>query len=481
MINPYKLKKVSTILRYGIELESIRTFKKLDNKYIGKWVKDKVVTLGPTFIKIGQLMSTRKDIFGKEFTDELKALQDNVLPISLDDLLADISPLMISKFKTIDVIPIASASIGQVHKAQLVSGENVVIKVRRPGISTTIKDDFELVMFLLQNIGKLIKSRRLEEINILFKEYYSILVDEIDFVKEKNNMLVFSKIFKNVPWIKVPGVFESASCQGLITMEYVPSFKIDNTDAIDQLKFNKQKIADKLIETYISQIIDHGIINLDPHPGNIGISESGKLVFYDFGMILMLDEKFRDSFDSLLFTIYNKDIPLISKITVNNGFVVLENGDDAPFRKFLAVFLDYIETLDVDKFKIEYLDSFDTRELNFILASKFVMLLRGITILEGVCKDLDPSFKYSRNLDKYMGKFIFNIQNIERKADKDINTLFNNNSSSYDDTSLNSVKMQLEGLRTKIDLIEKSDNNKFGNISSIVIAFLVLLNIVKSI
>ena len=454
MLSTYKFNKISKILKYGIEIECTRFFTKVDNKFLGKWVKNKVVSLGPTFIKIGQLMSSRKDVFGKEFTDELKDLQDNISPVTFDELRPDFKTIH-DQFQFIEEIPFASASIGQVHKARLISGEDVVIKARRPDICENINDDFELISLLLDLCENVISSPRILEIRILFQEYYSILKEEIDFEKEKNNMLTFQQMFSNVPWIKIPRVYENASNSNIITMEYVPSIKIDNKYDIDKLKFNKSTIADKLIESYITQIIDFGIIHLDPHPGNIGIVNTGKIVFYDFGMILTLEKKFRESFDSLLFAIYKKDVDLIAQITVDNGFVILEDGDVTSFKKFLSIFLNYIDTLNVNNFKIEYIDVFDKTELNFMMSSKFVMLLRGITILEGVCKDLDPNFNYSRSLDKYINKFFMNIETFERKFDKDLREFFSDkNNNNRDD-----IQSQIKTLQMRFDTSQTEDTN----------------------
>jgi predicted unusual protein kinase regulating ubiquinone biosynthesis (AarF/ABC1/UbiB family) len=471
---------VSKIVKYGFELGYIRTFKKADNKFIGQWLKGKIITLGPTFIKIGQLISTRKDIFGKEFTDELKDLQDNVNPFPIEDVMIELGDLK-KYFEYIDPQPIASASIGQIHKATLKDGQEVVIKARRPNITSTIKDDFELILSLL-NIGeKVVKSRRIQEINILFREYYNILLDEVDFMKETQYMKTFSKMFASTPWIKIPKVYDNYSNSNIITMEYASSIKIDDINTITKLGFNRQKIADKLIETYISQIIDFGVINLDPHPGNIGINEKGKLVFYDFGMIMTLDAGFRENFDALLYAIYDKDIDKISKIAIENTFIVLEDADDKPFKEFLGIFLNYIETLDVDNLKIEFIDSFnkENKELNFVLSSKFVMLLRGITILEGVCKELDPSFKYSRNLNKYIDRFIFNIESIEKKVDKDLSLMnSSNNKISSIKTDTDVLKAKIENLQSTIMKMENNQDSKKNlvlNYLSIIVLILEVL------
>ena len=172
-------------------------------------------------------------------------------------------------------------------------------------------------------------------------------------------------------------------------------------------------------------------------------------------MILTLEKKFRESFDSLLFAIYKKDVDLIAQITVDNGFVILEDGDVTSFKKFLSIFLNYIDTLNVNNFKIEYIDVFDKTELNFMMSSKFVMLLRGITILEGVCKDLDPNFNYSRSLDKYINKFFMNIETFERKFDKDLREFFSDkNNNNRDD-----IQSQIKTLQMRFDTSQTEDTN----------------------
>lgn len=471
-LNLYKLQKVTTIVKYGIELECIRSVKRVDKKFIGKWFKDKVVTLGPTFIKIGQFLSTRQDILGKEFCDELKDLQDNVPSFSVNDILLEMQEIQ-QGFEFIDPNPLASASIGQVHLAKLKTGQEVVVKARRPNISATIKDDFELVLQVLKNAERFINSQRIQELNILFQEYYNILNDEIDFVKEKNNMKKFYKMFNKTSWVKIPKVYDEFCNSNIITMEYAPSIKIDNLDEIDKLNYNRQIIADKLVEAFIVQIIDYGNINLDPHPGNVGITDKGKIVFYDFGMILRLDAKFRENFNSLLFAIYDKDIDLISDIAIRNNFIILNNNDSKPFKKFLTLFLKYIDTLNIEELKNDYLDIFKRNdELNFMLSSKFVMLLRGITILEGVCKNLDPNFKYSRNLDKYIGKLIFSIDSFEKKATKDLNIIMNR-------TDVDNLKTEIEILKQNMSRAELQTENTINekNITGIFMGIVILLQL----
>lgn len=422
-----KLKKVSTIVKYGIEFELIRSVRQVDNAFIGRWMKEKLTTLGPTFIKIGQFMSTRKDIFGKEFTDELKGLQDNVNPFEYSELLTELNGLE-TNFTSINKTPIASASIGQVHRAVLKSGEEVVIKARRPNIKACIEDDFQLVLILLDASRNVIQSRRVEEIYVLFEEYYKLLINEIDFKKETKNMKAFDKMFKDTPWLLIPKVYESYSTENIITMQYIPSIKIDNQ--LELVKYNKKVIADKLMEAFLKQIIDYGLVHIDLHQGNLGMTTGGKIVFYDYGMVLKLDPKIRQNFNTLLFAIYEKDVNEVTKLAIELELIIIKGSsnknspeDIEKFKKFIYYLLNYISTLDVNNFKLSYLDNLDQSSINFMLSSKFLMLVRGITILEGICKELDPKFSYMRTLEPYINEQMFNINYFEMKAQKDINKL----------------------------------------------------------
>jgi predicted unusual protein kinase regulating ubiquinone biosynthesis (AarF/ABC1/UbiB family) len=465
MLNIYKVNKITKIVKYGIEIEVIRSTRKVDNRFIGRWMKEKMVTLGPTFIKIGQFLSTRKDIFGKDFTDELKELQDNVDPFSFSELKDELEDYK-SKFLFINEIPLASASIGQVHRAKLMNGDEVVIKARRPGIIDTIKDDFELVLLLLKISKNVIPSRRLQEINVLFEEYYKLLIEEIDFFNEKKNMKKFDKMFENTPWIKIPKVYDELSNKNIITMEYVPAIKFDNEVELNALKFNKKLIANKLMESYIVQIIDYGVVHIDLHHSNMAITKNGKIVFYDYGMILKLDTKIKDNFNDLLLAIYNKDVDEICIIAIDLDLIVIEETDIPSFKKFIYYFLNYLETLDVNNFKIDYLDKIDQTNLNFMLSSKFLMLIRGITILEGICKELDPDFSYIKTLEPYINNLIkFDIDYFEKKAQKDITKLFK------DQTNI-----EFDIMKKNINNVENNIKNENSKNYYIILIFIILFH-----
>ena len=412
-------KSISKTATFYIRFENNRIIKKFTPRQLGAWAKTELAMMGPTFIKIGQFISTRSDIFSKEITDELKDLQDNVAPLSWDTLKHKVSSLDTSIFDSIDESPIASASIGQVHLAKL-NDKDVVIKIKRPNIDAQIKADFEGLLVFIKWMKLFSKDRRLIEFQILFTEYYNLLLEEVNFIKEIDNMDKFGIMFGKTKWIKIPTVYKELSTNDYIIMEYVPAIKIDNIDKMRSLGFNLEKIASKLIECYVDQIITHNHIHLDGHSGNLGITVDGKIVFYDFGMVLQLDDRVQLYFNDLLIALYNKDIDAVSDLIVDIGLVIVEPGKLPYLKKFMLFFLSYIEKMDVKDFK---LDTFKKNDMPFLISSKFLLLLRGLSILEGNCKLLDPNFNYKKTLDPYISKYLIDVNYLENKMMGDIKML----------------------------------------------------------
>lgn len=415
----YRTKRFANIFKLYVEFEYLRIVKKVDKPSQGKWTKERLIEMGPTFIKIGQFLSTRTDVFGEEITNELKELQDNVSPLPYDVLKEYIDPIR-SKLKSFEENPIASASIGQVHIGELPGGEKVVVKVKRPNIEEQIIDDFETLLFGINLLKTVSDDRKIKEFEILFNEYYKLLKEEIDFVREAKNMKQFKENFSVKKWVKIPTLYESLSNNDVITMEYVPTMKIDDVKAIQSLSFNRERIAQKLVELFIMQVIDFGMVHIDPHPGNVGITDKGKIVFYDFGMVLDLDLKIKEKFTSFLIAVYDKDINTICTIAIEMGLIVVEPQNIPYFKTFLISFLSYVENADIEEFKISYINKINKTSTPFLISSKFVLLLRGISILEGVCKKLDPNFNFKKTLDPYIDQFIVDVNYFEARAISDI-------------------------------------------------------------
>lgn len=466
----YRAKKFSSIFTSYVELEYLRIVKKIDKPAIGEWTRERLTTMGPTFVKIGQFMSTRTDVFGEEITDQLKKLQDNVLPLKYDELEKFIGDLK-DEFIFIDPNPIASASIGQVHEGKLKkNNERVVLKVKRPGIEEQIIDDFETLLFGIGILKNLSNDRKINEFELLFNEYYKLLKEEIDFEREAQNMIKFQSMFKKKKWVKIPRVYDELSNNDIITMEYAAAYKIDDFSMIDKLDFDREKIAKKLVELFLSQVIDHGFVHIDPHPGNIGISDNGKIVIYDYGMILNLDKQLKEKFKKFLLAIYDKDIDAICNIVIDMELVVVEKKNIPYFKIFLVSFLAYIETADLEEFKLNYIDKLNTFSTPFLISSKFILLLRGISILEGVCKKLDPNFNFKKIIDPYIDEFLIDVNYFESKAITDINLI----TKVPDKVQMNQI--QLEVLENSIRDVEKKVSlEQSNNYSTLLAGFFIMI------
>lgn len=417
-------KKLGRILRFAGQLQYLIVVKKASSAELGSFTRDNLADLGATFIKIGQLLSTRSDILGVEFTKQLATLQDKVPPFEIT-IYRD---LITNTFAEFDMTPIAAASIGQVHKGTLKSGEVVAVKLKRPNIEQDIKTDFQMLLGFIALLRKLSDQRELYELETVFKQYKTLINEEIDFGREIQNMMEFKEMFvdESRAWIKIPKAFPQESNNDMIIMEYLPTIKINDFDTLNKLKFNKTKIAEKLVECYIKQIVEHCKVHIDPHPGNVGITTNGRIVFYDYGMVTTINPRLREKLQELLVAVTEKDTDKIAMIMVEGEIVTIEPENMVYLRSFVLSFLNYLEDVDVNYFKENFIDKISTDTLPFLINSNFLLLLRGLTILEGVCKGLDPGFNYNKVIDPYIAAGLpIDINYLERRALKDIESIQN--------------------------------------------------------
>ena len=356
---------------------------------LGRWTREELLDLGPTFVKLGQIASTRADLYPPEFTKELESLQDDVPFVEIDtDINYDI-------FKEFDDIPFKSASIGQVHMGTLHNGEKVIVKIKRPGILNIMKEDTDTIrdiVYFLERIG--IDTGNSS--GLVLDESIEYLLGEADYKQEINNAIKFRKSMKDVEWVKVPRVYKKYSTDDMIVMEYVPSTKL--TEITDK-RVNKKKICEALINSYVIQTMDNGIFHADPHPGNLGFSSKGKLVFYDFGLLVPLSDELRDGFTKLFGFIVTRDTAGIVDTLVKLGVIVPTSSDITDIELFFETILGYLETLDGSGIVNDDLAVQLAVEKPFVVPSSFVYLAKAFSTIEGICLKLDPDFNYFTYLE----------------------------------------------------------------------------------
>jgi len=471
-----KVKKVGKLLDLASRVCVTKFVEKKGDAQVGKIVCEKLKGMGPTFVKIGQFISTRSDIFGKDFTGELKELQDNVAPMDKNvmcRILVDVHEAYPGVFESINDDPLAAASIGQVHYGKLADGTEIAIKFKREGIDEVIHDDFSMLLGFVDFIKVFSQHRQVQEIDISLREYYALLLEEIDFKKEVSNMVRFASQFKDVRWIKVPRPYTDICTDDMIVMEYVPSIKINDVATIEQAGLRTSKISQKLLECFFTQIVQYGFVHIDPHPGNVGIiADTGKIVFYDYGMFVELNGILKENIKQILIALYDRDIDDVCELLLQYDIIKLDADRKPYFKKFIASFLSYLDTLNVNEFQVSYLDRIDQSEVQFLISSKFILLLRGISIMEGNCKMLDPNFNYREILDPFINEFIMDISYLEKRGTKDIQRF----TSASDrivtsEISLSMVEKDIQTLKKKYTM----DFTKY----KVVIAIMLLVSLIS--
>jgi aarF domain-containing kinase len=425
--SPPTKKNVLNTIKFLIEYQS-RSLLTKDKKKVAKWTKNKLLELGPTFIKMGQFVSTRTDIFEKEIIDELKTLQDKTpsFPayMAKEIITSELGRPYQEVF--IDFIdePIASASISQVHKARLRSSKkDVVIKVQRPFIREYFDRDFTTLQTIFSFAG-VFNNRSINDSRLLLDDCYKYLYEELSFENELDNLRLFHKILKPNTEIIVPRGFGRYCTSKIITMEYIPSRKMGTTKGP-----NREILSSKLMECFFKQILEHGVVHSDPHPGNVGVTEDGRIVLYDFGQVTKLDESFTKNVKLLLFAVYERDTEAITQILIKTKSIILTKPlEQKSIKVFIDQIIKYFETVDFKEFQMSMLDSDFGMDLPFRLNPKIIMMFRSLSILEGICKELDPKFSYFRVIDLIMRDVFLDMDYIEHRARKDILSLFDNNS-----------------------------------------------------
>ncbi|AES72722.2 ABC transporter-like protein [Medicago truncatula] len=335
--------------KFSYKGEMTEEKKKLRRKTLAKWLKESILRLGPTFIKIGQQFSTRVDILPQEYVDQLSELQDQVPPFPSESALAIVEEELGASvgdiFDQFDYEPIAAASLGQVHRARL-KGQEVVVKVQRPGLKDLFDIDLKnlrVIAEYLQKIDPKSDGAKRDWVAI-YDECASVLYQEIDYTKEAANAELFASNFKNMSYVKVPSIYWDYTTPQILTMEYVPGIKINKIQALDQLGVDRARLGRYAVESFLEQILSHGFFHADPHPGNIAVDDvnGGRLIFYDFGMMGSISPNIREGLLETFYGVYEKDPDRVLQSMIQMG-VLVPTGDMTAVRRTAQFFLNSFE------------------------------------------------------------------------------------------------------------------------------------------
>lgn len=363
--------------------------------------------LGPTFIKFGQILSNRPDLLPQEVIEQLERLQDAVPGFSFDDVKAivekDLDGSIDELFAQFDPQPLASASIAQVHRATLHTGEKVVIKIQRPDIADIIDIDLQI----LTDLAEIAESSfpqfaRLEPIELVHSLKKS-MNRELNFLLEANNIIRFQHMFKGEERIYIPKVYTRYSTRKVICMEYIEGIKINQIDKLKAHAFDLDEIAEKGLHLYFQQIFKHGFFHADPHPGNVLILPGEKIGLIDFGMVGVLNRKDKDAFKDFIIAItkgnFNQLVDAIEHLTKRKR---IANKEELEYD--LNILLDEFPPHTIDERNMtEVVDRLQEiiykHKLSF--PNDFFLLLRTLVILDGISRLLNPKFNTLERIRKH--------------------------------------------------------------------------------
>ena len=359
---------------------------------------EKLLALGPTFIKLGQLLSTRPDVLPPEYIDEFEELQDRVPPAdwaaAREVLESELGPVDDS-FDNFDSDAISGASLGQVYYAETENGP-VAVKLRRPGVQDLVEADLRVIKWSLPILQQFVDEARAFSLETLADEFDKTIREEMDYVREARMLEEIKANFADDDTIRIPSVDDSRSTERVLTMEYVPGTKITDLEELDDKHLDRTELAEMLQRAYLKMIIEDGVFHADPHPGNLAVQDDGTLVFYDFGMSGYVDPFIQERIVDFYIAVANQDIQAILDTLVEMGTLSPE-ADRKVMGEVLELAIADARGEDIEQYRVQQIvqQVEDTiYDFPFRLPANLALVLRVATVVEGVCVTLDEDFDF---------------------------------------------------------------------------------------
>lgn len=386
----------------------------------GQRVRMALEELGPTFIKLGQLLSTRRDLLPKDIIEELEHLQDRVSPLSFEEvknqLERELKGSIDKVFLDFSTEPLASASIAQVHRATLKSGQKVVVKIQRPDIEKDISADIGILEEIALFLDHRTKYGKLYNFTNLTKDFKRSLYKELDFRLEEKNIETFRENFKNNEYISFPFTYKAYTTKRVLTMELIGGDSLRELENIPDGRMDKKFIAKKLSLSILEQILKNGFFHGDPHPGNIKVLPNNHIVFLDMGIVGKLGDEKRVQFFKMLSGITLKNSKLIVQAINDIGYMgeivdlkKLESEIDRLKDQYLEVPIEEIEVGEVlnEIFQLAF-------QYHITIPNEFAMIAKALIILEGLIGKLDPTLNMIEIAKPITQDLVFDIYSPKR-------------------------------------------------------------------
>ena len=387
------------------------------------WLKDSIVKLGPTFIKIGQSLGTRADLLPLPFVKELGTLVDNVPSFPNAVAFARIEKELGRKISDVyhefDVEPVAAASLGQVYRAKLFTGEEVAVKVQRPNLTGIIKGDIEILRKVTKFAERFPSLNENADWAGMLREFDETIHEEMDYAAEGKNAERFRDNFKDWGNVHVPTIYWHATTSRVITMEFIHGTKVVELDALRARGVSPEKVNRLLIRTYLKQLLEDGFFHADPHPGNLLVMPDGRLAFFDFGMVGRISPKLQSKMIDAFFHVVSKDPAGIAQDLIDLDFLKPGSNPEVvkPVVEKMFQFHLNLKLKEVNFKELTY-DLADVMyDYPFRLPSNFTYIMRALMTLEGIGIITDPEFNFFETAKPFAKEFML------RREGKDLRKL----------------------------------------------------------
>lgn len=383
--------------------------------------------LGPTFIKLGQILSTRPDLLPPEFIKELEKLQDQTPPFestaAIEIVERELKKPLGELFRNFESVPVAAASLSQVHRAKMHDGRIVAVKIQRPGIRKTIEIDLEI----LQDLAGFVENRIHNGWNfrpqMMVEEFRKAIRKELDFVQEANHLKKFKSNFRDIKYIRVPEVYWELTTPTVLTMEFIEGIKINEVNQAQyEGKYDPKLVAIRSTEAMLKQVFEDGFFHADPHPANLFVQPPANIVMLDVGMVGYLDKRTKILGTRIIKALVNNDVDIVISCFEDLRIIVRDFDRDLLRQDMSDLFAGYMDIplKDVEINRVAQDIMAIISRHNLTLPSNLVLMIKALSMIESTGKDLYPELDMmtiARRFVRKISKTRFSPENLIEKTD----------------------------------------------------------------
>ncbi|WP_143885026.1 ABC1 kinase family protein [Chryseobacterium binzhouense] len=446
--------------------------------------------LGPTFVKLGQSFSNREDLLPPEMIQELQKLQDRVevIEMNVEEILENEFNISVKEyFKEINPNPIATASIAQVYKGFLLTGEEVILKIKKPDILPVIEDDLLLIKDLIKLISTYSEIDSKLNLKQAVSTFEKSLLEEISLVNERNNIHQFALNFKNNKETYVPKIYDEFCNNNILCMEFIDGIKVTDTASLQKHGIDPVTVSETGLQLFVSQILDYGFFHVDPHAGNILVKKDGKVVFIDFGAVGKIQPNDKEILENLIISFVAKNPKKIVRY-LKKMAVSYEIPNDRKFENDVEEVLNFVHSTslkDINPQVIMNKMKDVLKENRLYMPDYFYLLFKGIGLIEGVGRTINPDLDVVKSLNPYARKIFTKRISPEKVLKKSLEKI-QNFTDNIDDIpkELRSVLQKLDDdqftISSEIKNIEKTNQLIKSSVINLIFTMILGANIIAT-